>query len=108
LTLYQVLVSIDALLADQSQNLTPKSVAAIRQIVDAPTARLITDRGVKPFRNSLMHYLDPRVDAAKLDVDQPLFGLASIYFPQYDFAAFSALVDACITQTADTLDAWAG
>ena len=107
LTLYQILVSLDALIADQTQELTPKSVAAIKQIVDDPTARLITDRGVKPFRNSLMHYLDPRVDVSKLDVGKPLFGLASIYFPQYDFPTFSAVIDACIAQTADALDVWA-
>ncbi|MBK6015140.1 hypothetical protein [Streptomyces sp. MBT53] len=107
LTLYQILVSLDALVADQTQDLTPKSVAAIKEIVDDPTARLITDIGVKPFRNSLMHYLDPRVDVSKLDFGKPLFGLTSIYFPQYDFPTFSALIDACIAQTADALDAWA-
>jgi hypothetical protein len=110
LTLYSVLESLKRLRAEQqSHRLAPRSVSFIDRIVDTAETQTIIARSAKPFRNTLMHYnLDPRVDVARVDVNQPLFGLVPIYFPSYDVAAFAAMVDQCINEVASKLEEWAG
>lgn len=108
LTLYQVLRSLEILRDDRSYNLSNRAIGLIGKIVDNPKAQLILGSAVKPFRNTLMHYdLDSRVDTAKIDFDQPLFGLVPIYFPAHDAATFSAVVDSRITSVAAAMNEWA-
>jgi hypothetical protein len=93
----------------QSRSLAARSVSFIDRIVDTAEAQTIIARPDRPFRNTLMHYnLDPRVDVARVDINQPLFGLVPIYFPSYDVASFAAMIDKCINEVALTLEEWAG
>ena len=109
LTLYQILGSLRVLRAEQHQGLNSRSVARIEQITGTAEAQAIMAPAAKPFRNTLMHYnLDSRVDQSQVDASKPLFGLVPIYFPTYDVATFSRLVDRCIVATAEATDAWAG
>lgn len=108
LTLYQVLASLQMLHADQSFNLTGRSVHFMERILDTPDVQLIMARSAKPFRNTLMHYnLDTRIDPTRVDIDQPLFGLIPIYFPIHDVPVFAALVDRSIRDTATLIEDWA-
>jgi hypothetical protein len=108
LTLYQILGSLRVLSDEQRHSLTSRSVACIEQITEIPDAQAIIAPMGRPFRNTLMHYnLDSRVDAARVDVNQSLFGLIPIYFPAHDVASFNRLVDRCIAATAETMNAWA-
>jgi hypothetical protein len=108
LTLYQILGSLRVLYDEQRHSLTDRSVACIQQITGTSEARTIMEPTAKPFRNTLMHYnLDSRVDQARVDVNQPLFGLVPIYFPAYDVASFSSVVDQGIAATAEAIDTWA-
>lgn len=61
----------------------------------------------KPFRNTLMHYPDPRVDLIRVDLSRPLFGLVPVYFSSYDEATFAAAVDNFISKTSAATDEWA-
>ena len=109
LTLYQILGSLQVLCDERRQSLTSRSVACIEQITGAAEVQAIMAPAAKPFRNTLMHYnLDPRVDHARVDISQPLFGLVRIYFPTHDAASFTWLVNRCIAVTAEAMDAWAG
>ena len=84
-------------------------MAIIEQITRGSDTQLIMTPGAKPFRNTLMHYnLDSRVDANRIDVNQPIFGLVPVYFPSYDATSFSSLIGRCITETAAAIEAWAG
>lgn len=108
LTLYGILGSLRVLYDERRDDLTGRSVAHIGQIIGTSEAQTVMAHSAKPFRNTLMHYnLDSRVDQARVDVSQPLFGLVPIYFSAYDVATFSRLVDRCIAATAKTMDAWA-
>ncbi|WP_407561240.1 hypothetical protein [Streptomyces sp. 184] len=108
LTLHQVLGSLYMLRDERSSDLTVQSMRFVKKITDSPEAVLIMSLAAKPFRNTLMHYnLDSRVDTARVDVAQPLFGLVPIYFPSHDVTSLSEVVDGCIEATAATLEEWA-
>ena len=109
LTLYPVLESLKRLRAEQQYHgLTAQSVSFIDRIVDTAEAQAVLERATKPFRNTLMHYnLNPQVDLARVDVNQPLFGLAPIYFPEYDTTTFAAMVNQCISETVAAMEEWA-
>jgi hypothetical protein len=108
LTLYQVLGSLQMLHDERPGDLTTQSTKLIEKITGTRSASLIMDRSAKPFRNTLMHYnLDSRVDLARVDATQPLFGLVPIYFPSHDAASFVEAVDSCIEETASVIEEWA-
>ncbi len=108
LTLYQVLGSLQMLHDERPGDLTARSTTLIEKIAGTSSASLIMDRSAKPFRNTLMHYnLDSRVDLARVDVTQPLFGLVPIYFPSHDAASFVEAVDFCIEETTSVMEEWA-
>ncbi|EHM28567.1 hypothetical protein SPW_3082 [Streptomyces sp. W007] len=108
LTLYQVLGSLQILHDERPGDLTTQSTRLIEKITGTRSASLIMDRSAKPFRNTLMHYnLDSRVDLARVDAAQPLFGLVPIYFPSHDAASFVEAVDSCIEETASVIEEWA-
>ncbi|WP_143665367.1 hypothetical protein [Streptomyces sp. gb14] len=108
LTLYQVLGSLHMLHEERPGDLTARSTRLIEKITGTASASLIMDRSAKPFRNTLMHYnLDSRVDLARVDVTQPLFGLVPTYFPSHDAASFVEAVDSCIKETASVMEEWA-
>ncbi|MFF0969545.1 hypothetical protein ACWDQO_17490 [Streptomyces sp. NPDC003703] len=108
LTLYQVLGSLQMLHDERSGDLTTQSTRLIEKITGTWSASLIMGRSAKPFRNTLMHYnLDSRVDLARVDTAQPLFGLVPIYFPSHDAASFAEAVDSCIEETASVIEEWA-
>ncbi|MGW1564018.1 hypothetical protein ACWCQ1_47330 [Streptomyces sp. NPDC002144] len=107
ITLYQVLLSLKLLKEDSRYPLSPASTRVIENILAAPAGRVVTDRSVRHFRNTLMHYnLLPSADTARVDLGQPIFGLVPQYFPGYDFEGLSALVDTCISETASALNDW--
>jgi len=109
LTLYQILGSLQVLYEEQPQTLTSRSAGFLEQITRTAEAQLIMHRAAKPFRNTLMHYnLDSRVDITRIDIYQPLFGLVPVYFPSYDIATFTAMVDRSIAETAAAFEEWAG
>jgi hypothetical protein len=109
LTVYQILDSLRILHDDRLRPLTARSVQCIEKITGTLEARLIMEPAVKPFRNSLMHYnLHSRINRAKVDIHQPLFGLIPIYFPSYSTATFAEAVDRCIEETAAIMEEWAG
>jgi hypothetical protein len=110
LTLYQVLSSLHVLKTERQQRqLGGRSTGFIERIVDTSEAQLIMEPSAKPFRNTLMHYnLHSQVNAASIDISQPLFGLVPIYFSSYNADAFSELVDRCISETASVMEEWAG
>lgn len=107
-TLYQVLLSLKLLKEDARYPLSPSSSAVLEKILDTDSVRAITDGTAREFRNTLMHYnLLKGADAGKVDMRQPIFGLVPQYFPAYDFGQLSELVDACISETAGSLNSWA-
>jgi hypothetical protein len=108
LTLYQILGSLRLLHDERLRDLTGRSVTYIETVTGTTEAQLIMDRASKPFRNTLMHYnLDSRVDTARVDLNEPLFGLVPIYFPGYDVQTFAAIVGRCIADTAAAIEEWA-
>lgn len=108
LTLYAILGSLKRLHAEhQSHNLTARSVSFIGRIINTAETQVITEPSAKPFRNTLMHYLDPRVDLSRVDFTEPLFGLVPVYFPSYDVPTFAAMIDQCIGETASVIEEWA-
>jgi hypothetical protein len=108
LTLYGVIGSLQRLRDEQAQILTHRSVSFIDRISGTAEAQLIMNRSAKPFRNTLMHYnLHSSVDTSRVDMSDPLFGLALVYFPAYDPANFAEAVDRCISETAATMEEWA-
>lgn len=108
LTLYQILGSLKLLRDEQLHSITRRSVSFIDKMVGTTEAQLITTPTAKTFRNTLMHYaLDSRIDVAQVDANQPLFGLVPVYFPSYDVAAFTSVVDHCINETASAMEEWA-
>jgi len=107
-TLYQVLLSLKILKDDARYPLSPSSDTALEAILDTDAVRVITDRKVREFRNTLMHYnLLRGADTAKVDLTQPIFGLVPQYFPAYSFEQLSEMVDTCIHETACALNEWA-
>ncbi|MFE8974199.1 hypothetical protein ACFYM7_12265 [Streptomyces cyaneofuscatus] len=109
LTLYQVLLSLKLLMGDSRYPLPPASRAVIGKILTASAGRAVTDRTVRHFRNTLMHYnLLPSADNAKVDLTQPIFGLVPQYFPGYSFEELSGLVNTSISETARALNDWSG
>lgn len=109
LTLYQILGSLHRLHDERLRDLTARSVTFIEKITGAPDAQVIMAPEAKPFRNTLMHYnLDSRVDTARVDINEPLFGLVPIYFPPYDMTTFGANLDRCVGETAAAIEDWAG
>ncbi|WP_189880252.1 hypothetical protein [Streptomyces bluensis] len=108
ITLYQVLLSLKLLRDDTRYPLSPSSNAVLKTILDTDAVHTITDGAVREFRNTLIHYnLLKGADLAKVDLAQPIFGLAPQYFPAYTFEQLSELVDACIRETACALNRWA-
>ncbi|MBS2532576.1 hypothetical protein KGQ20_07305 [Catenulispora sp. NF23] len=63
----------------------------------------------KPFRNLMMRYgPDTRVDLAKVDLNDPLFGLAPYYYPLCnDALELATLVKRALSHTAAALNDWA-
>ncbi|KAB1150717.1 hypothetical protein F7R91_01690 [Streptomyces luteolifulvus] len=109
ITVYAVLQSLALLKDDARYPLSSASTAVIENILAAPAGRVITDRSVRHFRNTLMHYnLLPSADTARVDLGQPVFGLGPQYFPAYDFEGLGGLLDTCIQETANALNEWAG
>lgn len=109
LTLYQILGSLSVLRDEQLSQLTSRSAEYIEKILQNPEAKFVMEPTAKPFRNTLMHYnLDSRIDAIKVDVHQPLFGLVPICFPSYDASTFSTIVNRGIAETASAIEEWAG
>ncbi|MFJ6568462.1 hypothetical protein ACIQNU_13635 [Streptomyces sp. NPDC091292] len=107
-TLYQVLLSLKILKEDSRYPLSPSSNAALETILNKDAAGVITDGAVREFRNTLMHYnLLSGADTAKVDLEQPVFGLVPQYFPSYDFGELSELVDISVRETAYSLNDWA-
>ncbi|MGW6743294.1 hypothetical protein ACWGDX_21640 [Streptomyces sp. NPDC055025] len=56
-----------------------------------------------------MHYnLDRRLDLSKVDLDSPVFNLASAYYPDYgDFGDLVDMVERVLVQTSAAIDDWA-
>jgi hypothetical protein len=109
LTLYQVLGSLKMLRDDPTRTLTARSIQYLAKILGTPEALLILDRSAKPFRNTLMHYnLNPRCDLSKVDLGDPVFGLAPVYYPSYNnLSDLAKVVDQALLDTATALDEWA-
>ncbi|MFB7761471.1 hypothetical protein [Streptomyces xiamenensis] len=108
LSLYQVLRSTRILLDDSSYPLTARSAAIADRIVNLESAQHILNPKSRPFRNMLMHYnLPPKLDIAKVNLDQPFFGTVPIYFPLHNIASFIQLVNQCCATTAAFFDEWA-
>ncbi|MFC5828482.1 hypothetical protein [Nonomuraea insulae] len=108
LTLYHVLRSLRILSDERPRDLTERSARSINKITQTPEVELILDPAVRPFRNILAHYsLDSRVEVAKIDVSEPLFGLIPIYFPSHNTATFNETVNRCIRATAIVMEEWA-
>ncbi|MFF3671850.1 hypothetical protein [Microtetraspora malaysiensis] len=109
LTIYQVLGSLQILSIDQGHPLTPRSARALQEILDTPAAQTIMDRSAKPFRNTLMHYnLNPRIDLSKVDLNDPVFGLAPVYFPSCnDLADLTEIIEQVLANTTAVIDEWA-
>ncbi|WP_146615667.1 hypothetical protein [Nonomuraea aridisoli] len=109
LTLYQVLGSLQILRLDERYSLTPRSTRVLQEILDTSAAQTIMDRSAKPFRNTLMHYnLDSRIDLSKVDLNDPVFGLAPVYFPSCkDLANLNELVEQVLASTTEAMDEWA-
>lgn len=107
LTVYQVIRSLELLLAEQVEQLTLLSQQAIRSIIDHPTAKLLTDASKRPFRNTLMHYgPDSRVDLTRLSADLTLYGLVEQYF-EIGAPELDALLTNLVTDTALSMNGWA-
>jgi hypothetical protein len=109
LTLYQVLGSLQILHLDERYPLTSRSTRVLQEILDTPAAQTIMDRSAKPFRNTLMHYnLDSRIDLSKVDLNDPVFGLAPVYFPSCnDLADLNEIVEQVLANTTEVIDEWA-
>lgn len=108
LTLYQILGSLRVLHDERLRDLSSRSSGYIDKILQNRETKLIMAPIARPFRNTLMHYdLDRRVDATRIDMHQPLFGLVPIYFPSYDASTFSSVVNRCIAETAAAIEEWA-
>jgi hypothetical protein len=111
IALYQVLSSLNALKRDDFHysRLSPDSVTYIERIVGSPEAGVLLARQVRGFRNTLMHYnLLGDVNADKIDLSAPLFGLVPNYFSGHDYRSLSEIVDRAIKKTSVELNAWAG
>jgi len=108
-TVYQVLRSLQVLRDDTARTLTSRSARYLERILDAPEALAIMASPAKPFRNLVMHYgLDTRIDLAKVDLNDPLFGLAPYYYPSCkDALELATLVDQALSHTAAALNDWA-
>jgi hypothetical protein len=109
LTAYQVLRSLQVLRDDTTRTLTPRSAGYLGRILGAPEALAIMASPAKPFRNLMMHYgPDTRVDLAKIDLNDPLFGLAPYYYPLCkDALELATLVNQALAHTAAALNDWA-
>lgn len=111
IALYQVLSSLNVLKRDSFHysRLSSDSREYVERIVGSPEAEVLLARQVRGFRNTLMHYnLLGDVDIDKIDLDAPLFGLVSNYFPDYDYRSLSEIVDRALKTTSVELNAWAG
>jgi hypothetical protein len=108
IAVYQVLSSLRALHKDRAHTLTARSQGFLTAIVEGAEARQLLDAGTKPFRNTLMHYgIDSRVPAGALDLVDPLFGLAPVYFSSCaDSGDLAKLVGKALTDTAAVLNDW--
>lgn len=108
LALYQVLGSLRILRDDKLRILTDRSTHFVNTLLDSEEAQLILAPHSKPFRNTLMHYnLHSNIDASRVDVEAPLFGLVPIYFPAYDATTFEAATDKCIAEATAAMEDWA-
>jgi hypothetical protein len=105
--LYHVLSSLAKFKAAFGASLAPASTTALDAILDHPTTAFLTDPAKKGLRNTLMHYL-PRGAAvvAQLSFDRPLCGLVEAYYPSYDFAGMSKVLDDHAHAVAELLDDW--
>jgi hypothetical protein len=108
LSVYQIIRSLEILLAEQAAQLRSESTNTIKSIIDRPMARLMTDPSKRPFRNTLMHYgPDTRIDLARLSLGSPLYGLVEECFSM-DMSSFDALLNKLIAEVASEMNTWAG
>ncbi|WP_328492487.1 hypothetical protein OHS59_06805 [Streptomyces sp. NBC_00414] len=108
ITLYQVLTSLMLLKENAAYPLSRESTEILEGITGSEEARLITNSSARGFRNTLMHYnLPGRIDTQRITLDQPLFGLVSIFFPSHNYRSLSELTDRCVKTTAERLNSWA-
>jgi hypothetical protein len=105
-TLYHVLSSLAKFKAAFGASLAPASTGVLGAILDHPTTGLLTDPSKKGLRNTLLHYLPRGSVVAQLSLDQPVCGLVEAYYPSYDFAGMSKLVDEHTQLVAELLDDW--
>jgi len=106
--LYHVLSSLDKFRAAFGPSLTLAASSAVDAILDHPTTTLLADTSRKGLRNTLMHYRPPSSVVAQMSMHQPLSGLVEVYYPSYDFAGMTKLVDEHTKLVAEALDDWSG
>jgi hypothetical protein len=107
--LYHVLSSLAKFKVAFGPSLTAASLGRLDVMLDHPTTAELRDPSKKGLRNTLMHYQPrgPQI-VARLSLDQPLCGLVEAYYPTYDFATMSKLVDEHVQLVAEQLDDWSG
>jgi hypothetical protein len=104
--LYHVLSSLAKFRAAFGPSLGPPASSTLDGILSHPTTAVLTDATKKGLRNTLMHYRPSAAMAPRLSLNQPLYGLVEAYYPGFDFAGMTKLIDEHTRLVAESLDDW--
>ena len=111
-TLYNIVHCLQELRSYSANKnlLSNDAIARVNAILKSRELKALVKRGEK-FRNVLVHYsLRERstviVSASKLDLDSPLCGLASFFFPGFSFEELNNMVFTQLSLVADSLEEW--
>lgn len=111
-TLYNIVHCLQTLRSYSANKnlLSNDAIARVNAILKSRELKELVKRGEK-FRNILVHYsLRERskviVSASNLDLDSPLCGLASFFFPKYSFEELNHMVFIELSRVADSLEEW--
>ncbi|MFF0062727.1 hypothetical protein ACFYRC_14425 [Streptomyces sp. NPDC005279] len=107
ITLHHVLSSLRKLDEQYGAELRPPDQALLKEILNAPTSRLVlqTHGG---FRNTLVHYRPERRVREQLSLHAPLYGLLDAYFPAEEALALRDGLAPYTAHVADRMEAWSG
>jgi hypothetical protein len=105
LVAYQVRAALNQMADSWVEELTSRSMSAIKEIVHHPDSSLFQARG---FRNGLMHYCpSATIDDSLLAVDSDEFyGLPGVYFNGAPLNVISRRLDLWLSDSVDVMRVW--
>jgi hypothetical protein len=107
LTIYQVLRSLEILRMEKTGSLNEVSRELINGVLDTDPARLILHEGMRPLRNSLMHYnLDTRIEAEFVDPANLLPTLLEVAWSEKSGAEIRLATSESLKALVAAMNAW--